>query len=103
MRRSRSVLVLFVGLVFGLSFAIPAEDIPETLYDESESLPYESALPLSIVLQESDLVLQSVLTSGFQLPFDPIARRAEISSGQRKQPAHPMFASIPILNLCLRC
>jgi hypothetical protein len=38
----RSTLVLIVVLVLGVSFAIPAEDVSETAYDESESLPCES-------------------------------------------------------------
>jgi hypothetical protein len=30
-----------VLLGFGVSLAVPAEDVPETPYDESEALPYE--------------------------------------------------------------
>ena len=52
MRKMHFLLVLLVGIVFGLSFAIPAEDLPDTVFDESESMPYESAPPLSIVLSE---------------------------------------------------
>lgn len=42
MRKSHALLVLFVGLVLSASFAIPAEDVPETVYDDSESLPCET-------------------------------------------------------------
>jgi len=42
------VLVLLVGLVLSVSFAAPAEDVPETAYDESESLPCESTPVISI-------------------------------------------------------
>lgn len=45
MRKPRSALILFVLLVFGLSLAVPAEDVLETTYDESETQPYE-AIPL---------------------------------------------------------
>jgi hypothetical protein len=48
MPRSRSVLVLLVALVLSVSFAVPAEDVPETAYDESEALPYESTPVISI-------------------------------------------------------
>jgi len=41
MTRASSILVLFVLFAFGLSLAVPAEDVPETGYDESEGLPYE--------------------------------------------------------------
>jgi hypothetical protein len=50
MRRRCSILVLFVLLAFGLSLAVPAEDVPETVYDESETLPCESTPPFSIVV-----------------------------------------------------
>ena len=42
MPRLRSVLVLLFALALSVSFAIPAQDVPETDYDESESVPYES-------------------------------------------------------------
>ena len=41
--------MLFVLLSFGVSFGIPAENAPETEYDESETLPYESAVPFSVL------------------------------------------------------
>jgi hypothetical protein len=50
MRRPCSILILFVLLGFGVSLAVPAEDVPETAYDESEILPYESTPPVSIVV-----------------------------------------------------
>jgi len=50
MRKPRSILVLLVVLGFGLYLAVPAEDVPETAYDESEGLPYESTPLFSIVM-----------------------------------------------------
>ena len=41
MRKPRFALILFVLLFFGLSLAVPAEDLAETAYDESETSPYE--------------------------------------------------------------
>jgi len=41
MRGSHRGLVLFLMFVLGASLALPAEDIPDTSYDESESLPLE--------------------------------------------------------------
>ena len=46
MKALRSLLVLFGVLVLGLSFAVPAEDVADTPFDESQSLAYESALPV---------------------------------------------------------
>lgn len=48
----RSMLVLFVALVLSVSFAVPAEDVPETAYDESESLPWESTPVVSLATPE---------------------------------------------------
>jgi hypothetical protein len=42
MKKPRSALLFFVLLVLGLSLAVPAEDVSETAYDESEGTPYES-------------------------------------------------------------
>jgi hypothetical protein len=50
MRRSCFVLVLCVLLGFGVSLAVPAEDVPETAYDESEALAYEGTPLFSIVV-----------------------------------------------------
>ena len=50
MRRPCFVLILFVLLGFGVSLAVPAEDVPETAYDESEALPYEGTPLFSIVV-----------------------------------------------------
>ena len=38
MRKRRFALFLFVFVSFGLMYAVPAEDLPETTYDESEGV-----------------------------------------------------------------
>jgi hypothetical protein len=48
MRRPCSLLILCVLLGFGVALAAPAEDVPETAYDESEALPYEVSPLFSI-------------------------------------------------------
>ena len=50
MRRCSSILILFVFLGFGVSLAVPAEDVPETTYDEPEALPYDDTPLFSIVV-----------------------------------------------------
>ena len=44
---------LFVLLFFGLSLAIPAQDLAETAFDESETLPFESADLTSVDLVQT--------------------------------------------------
>lgn len=46
--KPRFAIVFLMILTLGLSLGSPAEDIPETAYDESETLPYESISPASI-------------------------------------------------------
>ena len=53
MRKPRFALVFFVLLVFGVSLAVPAEDLPETAYDESEGLPYASTPLFSDVISQA--------------------------------------------------
>jgi hypothetical protein len=43
MRFLRSILVLLVASSFGVGLVLPSKDVPETPYDESEVLPFESA------------------------------------------------------------
>lgn len=53
MRRLGSALILFVLLALSLALAIPAEDVPETTYDESETEPYESTPLISELMSEA--------------------------------------------------
>ena len=48
MTLSHPVLVVFVTLALSVSFAIPADDVAETAYDESEALPVESVPTFAI-------------------------------------------------------
>jgi len=100
--RWRSVLVLSLVLVLGLSFAVPAEDIPETAYDESETLPYESA-PLFSLVQESVRAPESVLTRAFPLAFRPTARGDKTLAEQSGRKPHAIRVSVTILNHSFRC
>lgn len=57
--------VLIAALAVGLSLAIPAEDVPETAYDESESLPCETAPIFSIEPPQTlARITQPILNSG---------------------------------------
>ena|SRR5215469_6973503 len=99
MRVLRVAVVLFAALTLSLSFTVPAEDVPETAQDESESLPYETTPLFSGHLVEE---------SAPALPVAPIGRsdsppaprhvvvRAELAG-------HRDRGSLPILNHSLRC
>jgi hypothetical protein len=102
MRKASSILVLFVLLAFGASLAVPAEDVPETAYDESESLPYEMTPPLSgDLVQKSAPTLQVVPivpSSLFSTPKHALGR-----AGYRGLAAHHIPDSLIILDHSLRC
>jgi hypothetical protein len=97
----RAALVLLATLALGLSFAVPAEDVLETPYDESESLPYE------MTSLSGDLVQESVLT----LQVSPIVPAGSFSThrdasgwlGRRELPAHHNSESLIILDRTFRC
>ena len=63
-RKPWSVLIIFVLLAFGVSLAVPAEDVPETAYDESEALPFEGVPLFSIPLQQVAARTQVPVSSG---------------------------------------
>jgi hypothetical protein len=103
MSKLRCILVMLAAFALSLSFVVPANDPPETPYDESEALPYESTPLFSITLQESAGVLQSALTLAFPLHSHPRARRDETVTEQLVRTPHPICGSVTILDHSLRC
>ena len=99
MRTLRSALVLLAAFALSLSFAVSAEDLPETAYDESESLSYEMTPLISAgLMQESARALQVVSNGKSSLPSESRrnAARAELSG-------HPVSDILTILDCALRC
>jgi hypothetical protein len=62
MRRIYTCLVFFVVVVLGLSPALPAEDLPDTTYDESETQPYEGAPSISNLMAQTASATQTALS-----------------------------------------
>ncbi len=103
MRRPFFVLILFVILGFGLSLAVPAEDVPETAYDESEGVPYEGTPRFSIVLPLDSARIAKAELSCDSLPhFNSLTKRCK---RHRENNGHsPRIPdSLTILNHSLRC
>jgi len=101
MRVLRSVLVVLAAFALSLSLAVPAEDLPETAYDESETLPYEMTSTLSAVVQESALTLQALPIVPSDLFSAP--RHASYRAVCRRLAAHHVSDSLLILDSTLRC
>jgi len=71
MRGIPTYLVFFVVLVLGLSPALPAEDLPDTAYDESETQPYESSVPISNLIAQTASATQTALSETQALESAP--------------------------------
>jgi len=69
MRKPSCALIFFVLVIFSLALAVPAEDVPETTFDESETQPYEGSSLFAIaVVQASTRTTQEALSySGLKL------------------------------------
>ena len=103
MRRPCSILVLFVLLVFGASLVVPAEDAPETAYDESETLPYEGAPLFSITEpQASPRIAKAELSCESLLRFNPSTKRGKRRREDNEQ-SHCVPDSLTILDHAFRC
>jgi hypothetical protein len=98
MRRPCSILLLCVLLGFGAGLSVPAEDVPETAYDESQRLPYE-VIPLlsSVSRPAAARTLQPMLKSG------SLSGHCEGRAEHRAWSAHPASNSLTILDHSLRC
>jgi hypothetical protein len=85
-------------MCFSVSFAIPGEDISETAYDESESLPCEMTPLISgEVVRESAPTLQVVSIGKNDSPFE--SRHNAV----RELAENPISDSLILLDHSLRC
>ena len=92
-----TLFAFFVLVTFGLSLAAPVEDLAETAYDESETLPFQGSAPLlHNILQRTKMGSQSLprevllAASGSKLGLREFASfRARYSN----YPASPLISS----------
>jgi hypothetical protein len=103
MTKSCSALVLFVLLAFGVSLAVPAEDVSDTAFDESETLPFESFPLFSIMMPETVAAAPTVLTCVSPRCLDSTANSRESYRKHRAGTAHSVLDSLTILKRSLRC
>jgi hypothetical protein len=103
MTQSRSVLVLLVALVLSVSFAVPAEDVPETAYDESESLPFESTPEVSIAMPEAVAEAPVVRPRDYRLRPAFLRRPGAQQVDREAGRVYPVCDSLSILDHPRRC
>ena len=98
MRKLSPPLVLFVFLFLGLSLAVPAEDLMETAYDESEAQPCESTALISNVTPQAASATPTVrIAQGRQLANPTQATAARINVTDAHSPAE---AQVGLALLC---
>jgi hypothetical protein len=101
MRKPLSTLVLLLLLGFCVSLTVPAEDVPGTAYDESETLPYEGRPVFSIVRpQASARIAKAVLSGTLPSVFSTERRKRRCESSLQ---FHCVPVSLTILKHSLRC
>ena len=103
MRRVQFATVFLVSLTLGLSLDVPMEDLSDTVFDESETLPYESTPLFRITVQVSSRIPQPVLKLGSPFHLGSLTRRCERRPEHRSWSAHPVSDSLTILDHSLRC
>ncbi len=103
MRRPCSILVLCLLLGLGVSLTVPVEDVPETAYDESESVPYEvpplfsTAAPL--LAGRTTQALPNYLHNKLGVPSPFSSVRVRDTGAHRSADAQALLALLCIL-LC---
>lgn len=91
MRNFRPFLVLFLASMFGVSILLPIEDIPETLYDESESVSFEITPLFSI-----QALKNCTGTRSADLSISPMAtaiHQESLRIGERQYSTPPAYES----------
>jgi hypothetical protein len=101
--KPRCAVVFRMILTLGLSLGLPAEDVLDAVYDESEALPYEGTPSFSIVLSP-------VATRKTQAPLGslhpkPGAPSRFAAAGVRVNDAHRSGDALTLSGQCciLRC
>jgi hypothetical protein len=102
MRKPRSALVFLLLLSFGVFLTVPAEDLPETPYDESAGLPYSGTPVFSIArLGLSDRRAQAESNGSCWFGCKHLASRAGIL--ENRAGSYRISVSLTIIDRSLRC
>ena len=101
MRKPRSAFVLLLLLGFSVPLAIPAEDAPETAYDESESLPYE-VIPLVYAEVSQSAPAHQPVRTGLNNSVSAPGHTSCLA-GRTDLAPYLVAGSLTILDLSLRC
>jgi len=103
MRRAYSILVLCVLLGFGVSLAVQVEDVQETAYDESESLPCESTPVVFIAAPKAVRDAPAMRPGASQLLRTSLSGPKVRGSDRWAELHCAVHSSLMILNHSFRC
>lgn len=102
MRTAQFAIVFLLSLTLGCFLAVPIDNLPETAFDESETLPCRSTPVLRIAAPAPARTPQSKLKSGSPIHLGDLTRRCE-RRGHGAWSSHPISVSLTILNHLFRC
>jgi hypothetical protein len=104
MRKSVLTFVIVGTLFLGLAFALHAEDLPETPYDESQGMAGEHTPFFAIrVIEDSLERVQTTQKPASTMLLDSPTARGEIHVEQRELSEPPGVITPTILAVPLRC
>jgi len=100
--RPRCAVFFLMIFALGVSLGLPAEDVLDGAYDESEAVPYEVIPGLSIVLAQTLAGRAEVQRSHISVPsIESPTKCCRLRS--ENNAAHPIFDSLVILDRSFRC
>ncbi len=95
-------MIFGLMLILGLSVAVPAEDVPETAFDESESPAYESTPRFTILVPQVAALAARTMTCVSPLGYGRLTKHSAFCPEHRIRP-HSTSDSLTILDHSFRC
>lgn len=101
--RPRCAVFFLMIFALGVTLSLPAEDVLDGTYDESEAVPYEVIPGLSVVVAES-LAARAEVQRGhiYVSSIGSPAKRCRLRSENNAE-AQSIFDSLVILDRAFRC
>ena len=98
--KPRCAVVFLMVLTLGVSLGLPAEDVLDAVYDESETLPFDVLLDSNVVSLMAD---GATLAPRSALPLDLVAPPPCAPARVRNGEAHVHRSSDTRVSLALLC
>jgi hypothetical protein len=98
----RCAALLLTIVALGVSLGLPAEDVLDVVYDESEPMPYQAAIGFSVVLPQTFASIANTISHSPVLSGGPPTECTTLcpESNPKKR---GVSDSLTIMNHSLRC